>query len=33
VKGFETPDYQLKAKLIEAVYLQKHPQYTYTVVK
>jgi hypothetical protein len=25
--------YQLKAKLIEAVYLQEHPEYDYTVVK
>jgi hypothetical protein len=33
VKGFETPDWQLKAKLIEAVYLLEHPEYSYTVVK
>jgi hypothetical protein len=33
VKGFETPDYQLKAKLTEAVYLQEHPEYSYTVAK
>lgn len=33
VKGYETPDYRLKKKLIEAVYLVEHPEYSYTVVK
>ena len=33
VKGFETPDYRIKKKLIEAVFLHEHSEYSYTVVK
>lgn len=33
VKGMETPDYRIKKKLIEAVYLVEHPDTTYTIVK
>ena len=33
VKGFETPDYRIKKKLIEAVFLYEHPEYGYTLVK
>jgi hypothetical protein len=32
-KGFETPDYKLKKKLIEAVWLHDHKEYSYIVVK
>jgi hypothetical protein len=32
-KGFETPDYKIKKKLIEAVWLKNHLKYTYIVVK
>lgn len=33
VKGFETEIYRMKKKLLEAVWLPEHPEYTYTVVK
>jgi hypothetical protein len=33
VKGFETPDWHLKAELIEVVFLREHPEYRHTVVK
>jgi hypothetical protein len=32
-KGFETADYRIKKKLIEAVWLKEHPEYSYLVVK
>ncbi len=33
VKGYETDVYKLKRALLEATYLPKHPELTYTVVK
>lgn len=33
VKGVETPDYKLKKKLIEAVFLVENPEYQYIVYK
>lgn len=33
VKGFETPDYRIRKKLITVMWIPDHPGYTYTVVK
>lgn len=33
VKGFETRDYKLIKKLIEAIFIHEHPNWIYTVVK
>lgn len=32
-KGFETDLWKIKRKLLEAVWLKEHPEYSYTVVK
>lgn len=32
-KGFETPDYKIKKRLIEVVWLPEHPDHTYILVK
>jgi hypothetical protein len=32
-KGFETPDYKIKKRLIEVVWLPEHPDHTYLLVK
>ena len=32
-KGMEMPDYIIKRRLIEAVYLHQHPDHTYIVIK
>jgi hypothetical protein len=32
-KGFETADYRIKKRLIEAVWLKEHLDYSYIVVK
>jgi hypothetical protein len=32
-KGYETRNYKITKKLIEAVWLKDHPEYTYLVVK
>ena len=32
-KGFETPDYKIKKRLIEVVWLPEHPDHSYLLVK
>lgn len=33
VKGFETPVYKLKVKLLKAIYLSSNPTWRYTIVR
>jgi hypothetical protein len=33
IKGMETDLWRIKRKLLEAIYLPKHPEYNYTVIK
>lgn len=33
IKGFETPEFRLKKKLIEATFLHENPEYSYSLIK